>query len=79
MLKTALVGAVLLPFIVAPALAQGNPHHYRGGPRSDPHHMSEWPKSPEAKAKTQRKTNAKKQYPAHRYQGGPKGPGPHQM
>jgi hypothetical protein len=79
MLKAALVGVILLPFIAAPVLAQGNPHHYQGGPRSDPHHMSEWPKSPNSTPKKQRKTNTGKQYPAHRYQGGPKAPGPHQM
>lgn len=79
MLKTVFAAVILLPFIASPILAQPNPHHYQGGPRSDPHHMSEWPKAPDAKPKKQVKPKAVKQYPAHRYQGGPKAPGPHQM
>lgn len=39
MLRTALVGLVLLHFTVVPVLAQGNPNP--SGPRWDPHRMSE--------------------------------------
>ena len=82
MLKAIVVAALSLPLIGTAVLAQGNPHHYQGGPRSDPHHMSAWPNatdSSSAPSKKQGKVKAGKQYPAHRYQGGPKSQEPHKM
>ena len=79
MLKAIVVGALSLPLIGTAVLAQGNPHHYQGGPRSDPHHMSAWPNATDSSSKKQGKVKARKQYPAHRYQGGPKSQEPHKM
>ena len=79
MMKAIMVGALSLPLIGTAVLAQGNPHHYQGGPRSDPHHMSAWPTTEQPSSKKQGKVKPQKQYPAHRYQGGPKSQEPHKM
>lgn len=69
-LKRVLFGAVLVPLMMAPALAQGQSksgdHHYQGGPKTEvPHHIGEQPKTP---GKTRAKPSQKGQ---HHYQGGP--------
>ena len=67
MLRKSLLMAIVLPFVVAPALAQNNnAHHYQGGPKTTvPHHMTEWPKSGET-------TATGDQSGQHHYRGGPK-------
>ncbi len=67
MFKKSLLAAIVLPFMIAPALAQNNnAHHYQGGPKTSvPHHMTDWPRSKET-------TAAGDQSGQHHYQGGPK-------
>lgn len=74
MLKKALVGAMLLPFIALSALAQdrSTDHHYQGGPKSEvPHHIGKRPTGPD--------TGTTSQAGQHHYQGGPKTEVPHHI
>jgi len=66
MLKKTLMGAILLPFLAMPALAQDREtdHHYQGGPKTEvPHHVGK-----RAQGKT---TPTPSQAGQHHYQGGP--------
>ena len=68
MLKTALIGAILLTFTAAPSFAQdqSGDHHYSGGPNSNvPHHIGK-----RAKGKTS-ESPTPSQAGQHHYQGGP--------
>ena len=69
MLKKALIGAILLPFMVAPGFAQdrSGDHHYQGGPKTEvPHHIG-----PRATGKTSKSKGTASQAGQHHYQGGP--------
>ena len=69
MLKKALIGAILLPFMAAPGLAQdqSGDHHYSGGANSNvPHHIG-----PRATSKTRKSEGTPSQAGQHHYQGGP--------
>ena len=67
MFKKSLLAAIVLPFMIAPALAQNNnAHHYQGGPKTSvPHHMTDWPQSSQT-------TGTADQSGQHHYNGGPK-------
>ena len=72
MFKKALVGAVLLPFMIMPAMAQSSQHHYQGGPKTEvPHHIGDQPKSPDDTRKGRAKVKQGSSKERH-YQGGPK-------
>lgn len=70
MLKNALIGAILLPFMAASGLAQDQrgDHHYQGGPKTEvPHHIG-----PRATGATGTSQGTASQAGQHHYQGGPK-------
>jgi hypothetical protein len=68
MLKNALMAATLLPFLVAPAMAQdrASEHHYQGGPKAQ-HHIGKRDTGTTAQGQ-----GTPSQAGQHHYQGGPK-------
>ena len=69
MLRNALIGAILLPFMAASGLAQDrtSDHHYQGGPKTEvPHHIG-----PRATGNTGTSQGTPSQAGQHHYQGGP--------
>ena len=78
--------AVLLPFMIAPGMAQGvpsegNAHIYQGGPKTGAPHNNKQPKRSKAEQATDGKSTGSKyhRYNVHGYRGGPNSNVPHTM